>query len=221
MAEQQVNRDTYTFDKYCVIERWSSYWHQIKEILALKPDSVLEIGVGDKVLASYLKNNTAIKYSNLDIAQDLQPDIVGSVDDMKNISDNSFDLVCAFEVLEHLPFEKFGQSLNELKRVSKQSIIISLPHWGRHFSLEIRLPLLGKLRFQYKFNLWPIKHVFNGQHYWEIGKADYNLKTIKQAITETGLKINNDYIAFASPYHHFFILEKITSVKKHPEQGVG
>lgn len=205
--EKQTNKNSYQFERYCDLDRWSSYWHQIDEVLKLKPESVLEIGVGDKVLAGYLKNNTSIKYSSLDIAEDLSPDFIGSVDDIK-LDDNSFALVCAFEVLEHLPFDKFIKSLRELRRVSKKYVIISLPHWGRHFSFNLRLPYFKKISGQYKFALWPIKHEFNGQHYWEIGKRGYPLAKIKREIEAAGLKILKDYIAFNSPYHHFFILEK-------------
>jgi len=205
--EKQVDKNSYQFKKYCDLDRWSSYWYQLNEILSFNPKSVLEIGVGNKVLSSYLANNTTVKYASLDIAEDLHPDFVGSVENIK-LGNNSFDLVCAFEVLEHLPFEKFIKSLQELKRVSGKHVIISLPHWGRHFAFNIRLPYFKKLKGQYKFNFLPIKHKFNGQHYWEIGKRGYPLIKIKRDIESAGFKILKDYIAPDSPYHHFFILEK-------------
>ncbi|MDD5749184.1 MAG: methyltransferase domain-containing protein [Patescibacteria group bacterium] len=204
---KQVDKEHYNFSSYVTLDRWSSYWYQIKEILALQPAEVLEIGVGDKVLASYLKNNTTINYKNVDIAEDLSPDILGDVRKLP-LADNSFDLVCAFEVLEHLPFEDFDQAIAELKRVSKKYILLSLPHWGRHFSFKIFLPKIGYKKWQYKFDKKPIAHQFRGEHYWEIGKKNYPLKRIKKHIQKAGLELVKDNIAFESPYHHFFILKK-------------
>jgi ubiquinone/menaquinone biosynthesis C-methylase UbiE len=206
--KKQVDKNSYNFSKYCDLDRWSSYWYQIKEVLACSPKTVLEIGVGNKVLADYLKNNTDIVYKSLDVAEDLEPDFIASVDDLSIVKENSFDTVCAFEVLEHLPFDKFEKCLLELKRVSKKDVIISLPHWGRHFSFEFRLPFFKKIKKQYKFNGLSIEHKFDGQHYWEIGKRSYSLKKIKSIIEKSGLKIKKDYICFNSPYHHFFILGK-------------
>ncbi len=204
---KQVDKNAYNFKKYCDIDRWSSYWHQVDEVLKMKPKTVLEIGAGDKVLANYLKINTDIYYECMDVAEDLSPDVIGSVDEMP-LNNNSYDLVCAFEVLEHLPFEKFKKCLSELKRVSVKNVIISLPHWGRHFSIDIRLSYFKRLKYQYKLNLFPIKHKFDGQHYWEIGKKGYSLRKIREAIKLGGFEIIRDYIVFESPYHHFFVLEK-------------
>lgn len=206
--KKQVDKNSYNFDKYCDFDRWSSYWYQIKEVLACSPKTVLEIGVGNKVLADYLKNNTGIIYKSLDVAEDLKPDFIASVNDLSIVKENSFDTVCAFEVLEHLPFDKFEKCLLELKRVSKKDVIISLPHWGRHFSFEFRLPFFKKIKKQYKFNGFSIEHKFDGQHYWEIGKRSYSLRKVKSIIEKSGLKIKKDYICFNSPYHHFFILGK-------------
>jgi len=207
MLKKQVDKNNYNFKNYCFRERWHSYWYQLKEILEYNPNNILEIGIGDKVIANYLQNNTNIEYKSADIAEDLGPDIACSVDNMKS-EDVAFDMVCAFEVLEHLPFEKFTVSLKELHRISKKYVIISLPHWGRHFSIDIKLPFLKNIKYQCKIS-WPsIKHKFNGQHYWEIGKTGYNFKKIKKIIIDTGFSIKKDYIAFHAPYHHFFVLEK-------------
>lgn len=204
---QQVDKTAYNFKKYCQIERFSSYWHQLDEVIKLNPFSVLEIGVGDKVFANYLKDNTGVKYTSADIAEDLNPDVVTDVLNL-SFENDSFDIACAFEVLEHLPFDKFNIALAELKRVAKSHVIISLPHWGRHFSVDFRMPFFKRLKWHKKINLMPIEHKFNGQHYWEIGKKGYDIKKIKEKIKASGLILEKDYVAFESPYHHFFILKK-------------
>ena len=135
---------------------------------------------------------------------------MASVIDMP-LPDASFDVVLAAEVLEHLPFVDFEKSLREMGRVSRKNIIISLPHWGRHFSIDMRLPFLKRLRWQLKISFPSKKHRFiggNHTHYWEIGKKNYSLKKIKKAINSAGFNISKDYIAFEMPYNHFFILEK-------------
>lgn len=205
--KQQIDKSSYNFKKYCQIERFNSYWYQLNEVIASNPSSLLEIGVGDKVFSNYIKDNTTIRYTSADIASDLKPDVITDVLSLSFESD-SFDVVCAFEVLEHLPFEKFATALAELKRVTKNYVIISLPHWGRHFSIEIRLPFFKKIRWQKKINWIPITHTFNGQHYWEIGKRGYNIKKVIAQIHASDLALIKDYIAFESPYHHFFILKK-------------
>ncbi len=207
--EKQINKKRYNFRKYCAINRWCGYWHQLNEIISSEAKSVLEIGLGDKTIDEYIKNNTDIKYSSLDIAEDMEPDIVGSIDKIP-LDNNTFDLVCAFEVLEHLPYEKFEISLKEMARVSKTGeILLSLPHWGRHFGIELRLPYFKKIQWQYKFkSIIKPKHKFNGQHYWEIGKRGYSFKKIIDSINNADLQIKKEYIIFESPYHHFFKLKK-------------
>lgn len=55
----------------------------------------------------------------------------------------------------------------------------------------------------------PTKHVFNGMHYWEIGKINYSLDKIINDIKLTGFKIERTYRLIENPYHRFFILSKI------------
>jgi ubiquinone/menaquinone biosynthesis C-methylase UbiE len=200
---KQVTRDSYNFFRYCGLDRWSSYHYQLTEILSLQPTSVLEIGVGDGVVGGYLSRNTEIRYTSLDIADDVGADVVGSITALP-FADASFDVVCAFEVLEHLPFEKFDLSLSELARVAKKNVIISLPHFGPQVKWLLKFPFLRHRLLAFKIP-FPKKHVWNGQHYWEIGKRGYAPRRIREHLRRYGT-IEKEFIPFENQYHHFFIL---------------
>ena len=53
---------------------------------------MLEIGVGNRTVSNYLKEN-GVDITTFDFDKELKPDIVGDVRDMKGIKDNSFDVV--------------------------------------------------------------------------------------------------------------------------------
>lgn len=201
---KQVDKEAYQFEHYVGIDRWSSYYYQLREILACHPMSVLEVGVGDRVIGDYLKAR-GVTYTSVDVAPDLSPDVIADVTDLP-FPDGTFDVVCAFEVLEHLPFEKFSRALAELARVSKRSVLISLPHYGPSFRFECKIPFLPRIRFAWKVP-HPIMHVFNGQHYWEIGKQGYSVRRIRASLVEVGV-LRKELIPFENQYHHFFIIEK-------------
>lgn len=195
----------YSFEQYCYPDRWSSYYRQIREVLSLKPKSVLEIGVGDGFFGNYIKSNTDTSYKNLDSDSNLKPDILASVDKIAS-NDNSFDLVCAFEVLEHLPFEMFEKSLLEMKRVSNKYVIISLPHFGPPVKFLLKLPFLKEIKISFKIPFLK-KHILNGEHFWEIGKRGCSVKKIRN-ILKKHFKIEKEFIPFENQYHRFFVLEK-------------
>ncbi len=197
-------KEKYGFSKYDRKNRWISYWHQIDEVLRLAPQSVLEIGVGSKVVSNYLKDR-GIKVVTLDIDDNLKPDVTASAAKMP-FGDDSFDVVLCAEVLEHLPFKKFEESLKELKRVSKKNIILSFPHFGHSLKFSFKIPLIKERKLATRL-AFPIKHKFNGEHYWEIGKRGYPLKKIRDIIRKY-FKIKKEFIPFENQYHRFFVLEK-------------
>jgi len=201
--DTQVGKSHYDFEHYAFEGRFVSYYAQLKEALAQKPSSVLEAGVGDRVFGSFIKNNTAISYTSVDVDEELQPDVVGSVLKLP-FADKSFDIACAFEVLEHLPFEQFDQALGELCRVARTHVIISVPHFGPMLSFSLKIPFLPEIRVAFKIP-FPKKHIFNGQHYWELGKRGYPVALIRRKFSEHGMLVR-DFIPFGSPYHHFFVL---------------
>jgi len=207
MPEQNKNYHDYFKHSYLTEERWCDYWYQVKEIMqAGQRLKVLEIGPGNKIVTSVLRH-LGYDVTTLDREESVEPDIVADVLSIP-VAGNSFDVILIAEVLEHLPYDKFIDALTEIKRVTKKRVILSIPHWGRHFSLEFRIPGLGVKRFQFKGHIFSKKHRDQGEHFWEIGKKGYALRKVKQDIVSTGFILEDDYIAFSSPYHHFFVLNK-------------
>jgi hypothetical protein len=200
----QVDRSAYQFGKYAFEGRFVSYYWQLKEVLALEPSAVLEIGVGDRVFGNFIKNNTSVSYTSVDVAEDLHPDVVGSILKLPFAS-KSFDVVCAFEVLEHLPFEQFDTAIAELCRVARTHVVISIPHFGPMVSFSLKIPFIPQIRFAVKIPFQK-KHIFNGQHYWELGKHGYPVSLIHGKLSTHG-EIIRDFVPFGNSYHHFFILE--------------
>jgi ubiquinone/menaquinone biosynthesis C-methylase UbiE len=184
-----------------------SYWYQTKEVYSREDiKTMLDIGPG----SDFLKNILAVHcpqvtYETLDIAEDLHPDHVGSATVIP-LPDNSYDVVSAFQVLEHIEFKDFEPALREMSRVSKKYVFISLPHNVPTFDFQFKLP--GFKRFSFALKIpWGRTHTFNGQHYWEIGKKGYELNKIK-GIFKKHFTILEEYVPYENQYHHFFILEK-------------
>jgi len=65
-TKPQVEPDHYYNIIYDTKERFCSYWHQIQEVLLLKPSEVLEIGIGNGFVSRYLKER-GINVTTLDI----------------------------------------------------------------------------------------------------------------------------------------------------------
>ena len=76
------------------------------------------------------------------------------------------DVPASFELLEHLPCE------GEIHRISSKYAVLSLPDSIRAYRLDIQIPKVGELKILIPLpRLKAPKHEFDGEHYWEIGKA--------------------------------------------------
>jgi ubiquinone/menaquinone biosynthesis C-methylase UbiE len=195
----------YYSQKYNDKFRWLNYWYQINEVLNLSPKNVLEIGAGNKTVNDYLRRS-GINIASLDINSELKPDIVGSVTNLKMFKDEEFDVVLCAQVLEHLPFEEFQKSINEIKRVTK-SMVLSLPQCGPYFKFNYHIPLIGEKTFILKIS-GVNKNKFSGEHYWEIGERGYSLKKIITIIENMNLKISKTFLTKERPFQRFFIINK-------------
>ena len=204
---KQVHKDHYSFLQYVDKNRWMSYYYQIKEILSLREvKSVLEIGPGASLIGDVLaQQRNQYIYKTLDIAEDLNPDFLGSTTDIP-IEDNAFDVVVACQILEHIPYSIVPRALSEIARVSKKHVIISLPHSGPALSLQCKIPMIPQIEFVIKIP-YPKKHVFDGEHYWEIGRRGFSRRKVRSLLSND-FRIEKEYVPFENPRHRFYLLTK-------------
>lgn len=205
----QVENPNYLTMPYLSRERWISFWYQLMEVTETKPKSVLELGPGANIVSNVIEN-MKIQLTSVDIDWRLRPTVNADITKLP-FADKTFDCVLAAEVLEHIPFAEVGVALKELSRVAGRSIVITLPHFS-HFAPSIALKLFPYVpRFSKVFPIsLPVKHKFDGQHYWEIGKSGYSISAVRRLLTEsTGMKLVKDYLIEENPFHHMFVLTKV------------
>ena len=207
MSEARIDRAHYDFARYVDIRRWCSYWHQAQETLALQPDSVLEIGVGNGLYRALLRQ-LGCGVTSVDVNASLQPDHVGSVTALP-FADGSYACVVAFQVLEHLPYEDFRTAVSEMRRVARGHVLLSLPDAGKVWR--------GSLDLGRREHRWMVdkplsksrRHRVTGDHQWEIGKRGYPAKRIVEDLGACGLEVLRNYRAAENPYHRFLVCRKL------------
>ena len=164
----QVAPEHYDFERYDDAERWMSYWHQLRAVLAVRPKTVLEIGPGSGVFRNYLRA-AGVEVKTLDIDRTRDVDFVADITKLDTALPSGlvFDAVCAFQVLEHLPFDEFETALAHLSRRASPHVFVSLPYRG----LRVRLAFWWgdhHVTFGHKFML-PWRHRPIPEHHWELG----------------------------------------------------
>jgi SAM-dependent methyltransferase len=210
---KQVDKSHYKFVKYFSKSRWDSIWNQLYEVINLNPERVLEIGPGPglfKAAATAL----AVSVETLDIDPELQPDHVASVFEMP-FEDGNYDVVCAFQMLEHLPYEQSLLAFKEMCRVANTHVVISLPDASRGWPQTLTIPKIGRVSFFVpRLRLRLQEHKFDGEHYWEINKAGYALKKIITDLIRSGeVELMKTFRTTENSYHRFFVF-KVVRIKE-------
>jgi SAM-dependent methyltransferase len=205
--KKQVDKSHYEFSRYVSKRRWMSMWYQVNEVLSLNPGSVLEIGPGLGMLKALLAVFN-VRVETLDLDPDLNPDYVASADAMP-FSDGTYDVVCAFQMLEHLPYDASLKVFEEMARVAKHDLIISLPDVRPAWPYSVHIPKKGDFKF-YILRPWlgPKRHRFNGEHYWEINKKGYSLDKVVGDFEAAGcVQVVRSYRVKENPFHRFMIFQ--------------
>ncbi len=182
--------------------RFQSYWKQIEWVQAMKPKSILYVGVGTGFVPEYLKKK-GFSVTTADFDEKLKPDHHVSVTEISTIG-KSFDLAMVCEVLEHISFEDMQKALVELSKISR-ALVVSVPENRSKVWLNAKIPMLPEIR-------WVIPLPFGSEavtspaHFWELNPK--NERAFEQAMTHAGWKIVQKERVVKLATHAYYRLER-------------
>jgi predicted SAM-dependent methyltransferase len=111
---------------FCAGLSQKMYMHYLLARLATTSSSILDMGCGDKAYARNLPFRERVV--TLDIVSKYQPDVLHDLSIFPYpFKNNSFDLIYSFDVIEHLDKDTGFKFLEELKRITKKTILIFTP----------------------------------------------------------------------------------------------
>lgn len=142
-----------------------------------------------------------------DFDPELKPDIVADVSALSASIKCQYDIILCCQVLEHLPFEKFHTSLEEISTALSPNgtFILSLPRQTKTWRIVVDLPKIHinwEKRRELPWNKEP--YVFNGEHYWEINVGGHMMEEVRSVVGDTFF-IQDEYMNKINTYHYFFI----------------
>ena len=185
---------------------WRLYWHQQKLMdgLLQPGQTVLEIGPGNGFTSDYLRAR-GFHVTTLDIDPDKSPDIVANAATYD--FPDRYDVVLAFEVFEHMPFDKFEQVVRRLAETARGHLFVSLP---RNDLVPFRVSLkLGARRREHALEWRRLEgSIREIHHFWELDSGDTTTARVEQLFTGCGFRIErrlrrgkHRFFALQAPHH--------------------
>jgi protein-L-isoaspartate O-methyltransferase len=84
LRERLLSREVYFSDGYFDLKQIYAQGQQVHEIHKMKPESMIEIGIGNGFTSSFFRKS-GIDVVTVDINPNLKPEIVCSIEEMPNI----------------------------------------------------------------------------------------------------------------------------------------
>ena len=174
--------------------QFKSIWYQVKDIIRNRSiKSVLEFGTGRNVSKAIIEhfniNHHSVDFDN----KRFIPDEISTILEYK--TNRRYDIVCAFQVLEHNPIETIKNHLIKMTSLSKKYVFISVPYSGRWISINMEMNFMPSRFGRWKKTIlitWPRifkktrpiekyklrKDKYN-PHWWEVGDKNLSKKILK------------------------------------------
>lgn len=190
-----------------------SYMLQMTTIHNLKCRSVLEIGAGEGFARRNLQT-VGYKYHICDVVDTFEPDYLCSLEELEVI--DKYEIVCAFQMLEHVPYDDFLRGLRKMASIADKYVVISIPYncKGTRTETTSWTGQFQRSHHQIIDNYEPLNlpdRTDGGSpkygHYWEIGRGGRTVDSVSNDIKNTGLRIVKQFHS-PNPFHYFYVMKK-------------
>jgi 2-polyprenyl-3-methyl-5-hydroxy-6-metoxy-1,4-benzoquinol methylase len=179
---------------------WFRFFFLVKDVLRLRSNSVLEVGVGSGVVRSCLMPHVE-KYQVLDINKNLKPDYPVDVRTQLPQLHSNFDCIIAADVLEHMPFPDMAKVLINFYGYLNDDgrLLVTIPHRRSNFLFMspwyvprvITVPT-GFLSFGAFYRRFIKRKIWiDPSHCWEIGDGRIKIYDVEKAFIVAGFKIES------------------------------
>jgi len=115
-------------------DNYEKLFELLKSEIDINNKTVLDVGTGTGAWAFMFLKNNARKVQGVDIADKMlslskekYPQItfrIGNAEDLKEIKDNTFDIVTASYVIHGVKADRRAKMISEMKRISKHYVVI-------------------------------------------------------------------------------------------------
>lgn len=208
--EHILPREIYFSESYFSQRGLYSLCQQLIEVHKTGCKSLLEVGKGNGFVSDFLRS-AGLPVTTVDVNPSLQPDFIGGIKDLDDFfAERVFDCVLCAEVLEHISFSEFEDSIRALRRRTKDTCIITLPRCDQtphEISVRVKLPRLGDRGLKFTFPNGADNSGLYPGHHWELNcEPKCSIESIRKVMLQSFQSVS-DYRFEHNPYHHFFILK--------------
>lgn len=187
-----------------IFDQYQRYKNAQKIVNSIRKNNetfnILEVGANEhKNLEKFLPSDK-VKYLDITLPENLLNDpqyILGDATKM-DFEDNSYDIVIALDVYEHIPKEKRESFITEIYRVAKQIAIISAPFNNKEVEMA-----------EYRANTF-YKSLIGVNHLWIYEHINYGLPNVEELEMFLG-KHSIEYRSFS--HGDIDLWEKLTNIQ--------
>ena len=202
--EAGLTKEAYLSENYFSLKQLFSLAHQLHSIHRLRPEGILEIGIGNGFVSTFLRR-AGYDVVTADINSHLEPDVVAAIGDLPaHLAGREFDLVVCCEVLEHMPFEELEQNIAVMSRLGRR-LFLTIPDSRRVFGIGgiVRLPKWAPFILN-RYVAVPGNGRVGPAHFWEIGSSPgTSMEVIETTLGRYYRDIRSERFAL-NPYHVSF-----------------
>ena len=205
--ERSAPRELYFSDLSFSLHQLGSHAHQLHHIWHMRPRSVIEVGLGNGFVSTFLKR-AGLPVTTVDLNPALDPDICAPLDQLGSHLDVRADLVVCCEVLEHMPLSELDSNLDSLKAAGDR-LFLTLPNGYRSFGLGgiANIPKLGPRKVDLNFNTGWRRRLDKGPHFWEVGSTrECSRRALLKRLRRRYSDVTTGRFAL-NPYHVYFECE--------------